>query len=128
MLSGKHRKGDRSPARLPLRVVLVGLATWALFGLAWWRVIALHAQVGPNVLMAVLASALTVLSTDLWWVRHNRRIYRDKGPRRGQPARAFDYATDGLGRPVRLLVTDGCPAEVELDITPAGEKVYRAVG
>ena len=114
---------DRPP--YPRRLWPVGVASWLVFALAWWRVVHLDAQVRASVLAEVLACALLVLATDVWWVRHNRRIYRRKGPRRGVPARDRDYTVDVLGRPARLLPPTVRSREVVLSLTPDGTKVYR---
>jgi len=92
--------GAREPAAPRRRLVAVGALSWVVFALAWWRVWHLHAQVGANVLEAVSGCAALVLAIDLWWVAHNRRIYRRKGPRRGLPAPVADRSRDSLGRPV----------------------------
>ena len=117
---------DRRP--FPRRLWPVGVVSWLLFGLAWWRVVDLHAQVRGIVLVEVLAWALLVLGINVWWVGHNRRIYRRKGPRRGVPVRGRDYTVDRLGRPVRLLPSTVRPQEVVLSLTSDGTKVYRPAG
>ena len=115
-----------TPRRFPRRLLPVGLVAWLVFGLAWWRVFLMHAQVGAPVVAGVLACALLVLAVNIWWVTHNRRIYRRKGPRRGIPRRGRDYSQDSLGRPVVHLATGSRPAEVALRLRADGTKVYVA--
>lgn len=110
--------------RFPRRLLPVGLVAWLVFGLAWWRVSRMHAQVGALVVGEVVACALLVLAVNIWWVTHNRRIYRRKGPRRGIPRRDRDYSQDSLGRPVVHLRPGSRPAEVVLQVRPDGTKVY----
>lgn len=109
----------------PGRLVLVGVLSWLLFGLAWWRVIRLRATVGWVTVVAVLACALVVLAVDLWWVRHNRRIYRTKGPRRGRPVVDQRYTTDRLGRPLSLPRDALAAPQVRVFLAADGTKVYR---
>lgn len=88
-----------APTRPTPTVAVVGLVSWLVFGFAWWRVGELHAQVGNDVLAAVVVCAVLVLGVDVWWVRHNRRIYVRRGPRRGLPSADPDRSCDSLGRP-----------------------------
>ena len=108
-----------------LRLALVGVLSWLLFALAWWRVRELHAEVGEDVLAALVACALLVLAVDLWWVAHNRRIFRRKGPRRGLPAPAVDRGRDSLGRPVRWVDGAGDAQLVVLSMAADGVKTCR---
>ena len=119
---------EQTPRRLPRRLLPVGLLSWAVFALAWWRVTDLHAQVGRPVLVDIVACALLVLAVDLWWVGHNRRIYRVKGPRRGRPPGGFDYSVERLGRPAELVPAAALAREVALEVSSSGAKTYRPVG
>ena len=120
---GRDETG-RVSRRTPLRLLPVGLVAWLVFGLAWWRVFRMDAQVGTPVVAEVATCALLVLAVNIWWVTHNRRIYRRKGPRRGIPRRDRDYSRDSLGRPVVHLRPGSRPAEVALHLRPDGTKVY----
>jgi hypothetical protein len=119
--------GSATPARTRPRraVAMVGAVSWLVFGLAWWRVGAMHAQVGNDVLLAVLVCALLVLGVDVWWVRHNRRIYVRKGPRRGLPAPHLDGSRDALGRPVEWAVGASDAQVVVLDLEADSSKTFR---
>jgi len=118
---------DGHPGRRRLRrLALVGVLAWVVFALAWWRVTQLQAQVGRPVLAALAACAVLVFSVTSWWVAHNRRIYREKGPRRGIPSGEYDYSVDRLGRGVELLPPDIRADEVVLEVTAVGTKSYRA--
>lgn len=118
---------SRSSA-LPARVVGAGVACWLIFGLAWWRVVETHSTVSARTLWVLLGCATAVVAVDLWWVQHNRRIYRAKGPRRGRPHASSPLVADSLGRP--LLISDKArqSPEVVVTVTATGVKSYRAAG
>lgn len=107
------------------RLRLVGVGAWVVFGLAWWRVVALDAMVSSGTLLALLGAALLIVSVDLWWVTHNRNIYRRKGPRRARPVVSAPYVQDTIGRPIRIDPTARRAAEVSIAVDADGTKVYR---
>lgn len=59
-------------------------------------------SIGVIAVMALLVGGLT-----LYWVRHNVRIYRRKGPRRGRPGSNPNITADRLARPVTWQFDDG---------------------
>jgi hypothetical protein len=111
----------------------IGLAFWALLILLWVK-LARDGQAGAaNIAysiqyLSVVAGA--VLAVTVWWIRHNTRIYRRKGPRTGRPEVVPRCDEDRLGRPVRWQLEDGVEGAREaahLIVDLDGEaKVYRA--
>jgi hypothetical protein len=72
---------------------------WIVFGWAWIHVGG-HTSL-PTALWgiaAVAVIAVVTLSVTVWWVVHNLRIHRRKGPRRSVPIAMPDYRSDFLGR------------------------------
>ena len=47
---------------------------------------------------AIAVTTLVALSVTVWWVVHNLRIYRRKGPRKSVPIAMPDYRSDFMGR------------------------------
>ena len=109
------------------RLRLVGVGAWVVFALAWWRVVALDAMVSSGTLLALLGAALLIVSVDVWWVTHNRNIYRRKGPRQARPVVSAPYVEDTIGRPIHLHPTARSAAEVSISVDADGTKVYRPV-
>jgi hypothetical protein len=87
---------------LGTRRVVLGVLAWLLLGLAWWLVLRRDPSSWVGDLLVPLVAALVVAPLTAAWVRHNRRIYQRKGPRRGLPAVASPWATDSLGVPLEL--------------------------
>jgi hypothetical protein len=112
-------------AQRRIRLRLVGLVSWGVFAFAWWRVFRLDAMVSVGVLLALGACAALVMITDLWWVAHNRRIYRRKGPRTGRPFLSGRLVRDRLGRPLQVDPAVRRSAEVTVSLGADGAKVYR---
>ena len=111
----------------------IGLAFWVLLILLWVMLVregrAGAAHIAYSIqYLSVVAGA--VLALTIWWIRHNTRIYRRKGPRTGRPAVEPRSDEDRLGRPVRWQVEEGVDGAREaghLVIDLDGEaKVYRA--
>lgn len=112
--------------------ILVGVAFWALLIVLWVTLVA-ERKAGPDSLayslQYVSAVSGAVLAVTLWWIHHNRRIYRRKGPRTGRPRIEPRTDEDRLGRPIRWQLDGGpeCALDsahlrVELD---GDAKVYR---
>lgn len=105
---------------------LLAAVAWGVFAAAWVLVVRRPGAVvfSAQLLVIPLAAVLvTVIST--WWIRHNRRIYQRKGPRRGIPFPAGPLGEDRLGRPVHLdLPTLAGVQEVVLETSSLG-KTYR---
>jgi hypothetical protein len=115
--------------------IAVAIGFWLLFGALWFKLLATHA-VGPRALrdtgmqLAVVVAAVLALTT--WWIRHNVRIHRRKGPRRAHPSRPPRLDEDRLGRAVRWELPGGAIGArecehlvVELD---GDAKKYTAAG
>jgi hypothetical protein len=81
-----------------LRSFLLG-AAWALFVWSWVEVLG---ETSPDAMRAsailVGSAFVTVVAVTWWWIAHNLRIYRKKGPRKSVPAVRRDFSTDFLGR------------------------------
>lgn len=115
---------------VPFRVkrAVAAVLAWAAFGAAWLFV----AQQPGAVLLSwqlltLPGSVLSVAALNAFWVRHNRRIYDRKGPRRGLPVVEHVPTHDRLDRPLRLDVSALRVArEVVVDLDSAG-KTYRVV-
>lgn len=112
---------------LALRRGLAGIVAWAVFAGAWVFVLRRPGAVLlTRELLVIPASAVLVASVSALWIRHNRRIYRRKGPRRGIPADSGPPVQDRLGRPVALdLSALRGVQEVVLETTSLG-KTYRS--
>lgn len=90
----------------------IGVAFWTLLVVLWILLIRDHKAGGRNIAYSVQYLAMVggaVLSVTLWWIHHNRRIYRRKGPRTGRPEMPPRTDEDRLGRPIRWQ-TEGGPA------------------
>jgi len=81
-----------------VRLVVVGILTWALLLAGWWITVSDGNFVDTRVLIALPVLAGVVAALTAWWVRHNRAIYRHKGPRRAVPPGTHDWRYDRLGR------------------------------
>jgi hypothetical protein len=110
----------------------IGVAFWALLIFLWVKLV-LDGRVGAaNITysiqyLSIVAGA--VLAVTIWWIRHNTRIYRRKGPRTGRPELAPRSDEDRLGRPLRWQLeggVDGARDAAHLVVDLDGEaKVYR---
>jgi len=72
---------------------------WVIFVWAWIHVS--HRTPLATLLWGVAAVAvitLVALSVTVWWVVHNLRIHRRKGPRKSVTLAMPDYRSDFLGR------------------------------
>jgi hypothetical protein len=87
----------------------IGVAFWAVLIVLWVLLIRDHKAGGRTIAYSVQYLAMiggAVLAVTLWWIRHNTRIYRRKGPRTGRPEMPARIDVDRLGRPIRWA-TDG---------------------
>jgi hypothetical protein len=84
--------------RLVVRLFVVGILAWALLIAGWWITVSDGDFVDTRVLIALPALAVGVVALTAWWVRHNRAIYRRKGPRLAAPPGTHDWRYDRLGR------------------------------
>ncbi len=80
--------------------VVALLAGWLLFGWFWWHVLATQEIYRPGLILLLAGSAIIFPVVTLFWVKHNRRIYRAKGPRRRIRAVTEQYAHDWEGRAI----------------------------
>lgn len=121
----RHRPtGLRSwPQRVVHLVVLV--AGWGLFAWGWRRV--LDRTWETDALVILIGGSLVLLPLlTVFWIMHNKRIYRVKGPRNGVPKVDETYRQDWNGRRVeadwaQLSMADLIVVGIEDD-----RKVYRA--
>lgn len=82
--------------------VLVAVIGWVVFIYLWYvtlayRVIGLRPYLE---LAAIALTALVVIVITQYWVWHNVRIWRRKGPRKNVTIAEFDFSRDWLGRSV----------------------------
>lgn len=102
-LPERERMGG-SRIRSKVRETIHLLATlffWCLFGYWWGKV--LPQTSAQDVFDALLLISLSILCTvvlTLVWVRHNIRIFRRKGPRKGLPSVSEHCSVDRTGVPV----------------------------
>ncbi len=106
--------------------VLLGVA-WALLGVLWFLVIR-QAPWRRMVVVAAVVIVATIVNVALtqWWVWHNRRIYRRKGPRRAVPEAPFEYGVDAVARPVLADWDDVRSADIVLVATDENTKRFVA--
>jgi len=99
------------------RRLVVGVVSWVVLGLAWWRVLDRDPREWVYELSVPVVSLVAVTVLTLWWVRHNLGIYQRKGPRRGVPAVDAHWSHDSLGRALVLDegVTTGRVVRVVLE-------------
>jgi hypothetical protein len=89
---------------------LVAVLFWLLLVLMWLVAVRQH-KAGPSNIaysvqyLSVVAGA--VLAVTMLWIRHNRSIYRRKGPREGRPEDPPRVDEDRLGRPLTWAVRGG---------------------
>lgn len=74
-------------------------AAWLLFALSWVKVLG---NTSPDAMRAsgivVGVAFLSVVLVTWWWIAHNVRIYRKRGPRKSVPTVRRDFTNDFLGR------------------------------
>jgi len=119
------RARSAGSSRHPRRVALAGVCSWLAFALAWWQVVVLDALVTASTIVMLIGCALLFVALDVWWVSHNRRTYRQKGPRRGRPTVDRAFHQDRLGRPLNVYARAHSASEVTVFLTDDGTKVYR---
>jgi hypothetical protein len=85
------------PARAFQTALLTG--AWILFALAWVKVLGSTSADSMRASGIVIGVAfLSVVLVTWWWIAHNLRIYRRKGPRKSVPTVRRDFTSDFLGR------------------------------
>lgn len=88
----------------------IGVMFWTVLVVLWILLIRSHKAGGHNIAYSVQYVGMiagAVLAVTLWWIRHNTRIYRRKGPRTGRPEIAPRTDEDRLGRPIRWQTEGG---------------------
>ena len=90
--------------------VAVALVSWVVFALLWVLLFR-QGKLGGDAIQVsaetVGGIVLGVAIVTLAWVKHNLRIYRRKGPRKGRPFRAPRTDVDRLDRPVKWEFSGG---------------------
>ena len=95
----------------------IGLAFWILL-IVLWILLVVEGKAAPRNIaysaqyLAIVAGA--VLTITLYWIRHNTRIYRRKGPRTGRPPLLPALDEDRLGRPIRWQLDGGAEGAVDV--------------
>jgi hypothetical protein len=113
------RERDRPINRGDMRQLghkAIGVAFWTLLVVLWIVLVRDHKAGGRNIAYSVQYLAViggAVLSVTLWWIRHNTRIYRRKGPRTGRPEISPRVDEDRLGRPILWRTEGGADGALE---------------
>lgn len=89
----------KSPPRRLLHVV-ANLAGWMLFAYLWFRVILYYTWDTRTLVAVLILFSVGIPFVTLYWVLHNVRIFKVKGPRTGVPAIEEKYDSDWQGTPV----------------------------
>ena len=119
-MSPVQAAADRPIKRVDMRQLAhkaIGVAFWALLVVLWILLIRDHKAGGRNIAYSVQYLAMVggaVLAVTLWWIHHNRRIYRRKGPRTGRPEMPPRTDEDRLGRPIRWQTEGGAAGAREV--------------
>jgi hypothetical protein len=111
---------------------LVGILFWLLLALMWVMAVRQHKAGASNFVYSVQYISIVtgaVLAVTLLWIRHNRSIYRRKGPREGRPEVPPRVDQDRLGRPLTWAMRGGHfqaqrARHLVVDVED-GRKVYR---
>jgi hypothetical protein len=106
-----------TPDMRQLGHIAVGVAFWTLLIVLWVLLVIEHRAVGASIVYSVQYVAAVggaVLAVTLWWIRHNTRIYRRKGPRTGRPEIPPRTDEDRLGRPIRWQTDGGAEGALEV--------------
>lgn len=110
---------------LRVRRVLIGVLAWMLFALCWSIALSRGADGAADGAAVLLLSSLAALVITVAWQRHNKSIYRRKGPRLTQGHDRRRWKHDRLGH--RLDFEDGLGVVTEVVVgSSANAKTYRA--
>lgn len=112
---------------LRVRRVVAGVVAWVLFAGSWGWV--LHSQrhsAGSDFLLLPGAVLVTLVLT-VAWQRHNRSLYRRKGPRRAVVEVQGPWTHDRLGRRLQFQGDVRSASEVVVYLNTPGTKTYRAL-
>lgn len=111
--------------RLRVRRVLVGVLAWVLFALCWSVALSRGADGAADGAAVLLLSSLAALVVTVAWQRHNKSVYRRKGPRQTRRLDPRAWKHDRLGH--RLDFEDGLGVVTEVIVgLNADVKTYRA--
>ena len=90
--------------------IALGIVSWLLFGALWVKLF-VEDKAGPSAFRATAVQLAVVvgvvLALTIWWIRHNIRIHRRKGPRTGRPSHPPRTDVDRLGRHLRWDLPGG---------------------
>lgn len=98
-IESRHRATALRGWRQRVAHIVVLVAGWGLFAWGWRKVLASTWDTDALVLL-IIGSLLLLPTLTIFWILHNKRIYRIKGPRSGVPSVDFTYAQDWNGRQV----------------------------
>jgi hypothetical protein len=87
-----QREGLKGPLRVAGHVILV-VAGWFIF-FYWWYLVAIRGWAETQVALLIFVTLFAAPAVTLGWVAHNLGIFKRKGPRKGVPPVAMDYAHD----------------------------------
>jgi hypothetical protein len=111
----------------PLRVrrPAYGALAWLAFAVTWWFVLRRDPRAWLPDLAVPVVTVVVVTVLTLAWVKHNLRIYRRKGPRRGRPDPGGPWRTDSLGRRLQFARSSKTASVVTVSVR-GGVKRYEA--
>ena len=92
---------QRRPLKGWLKKLAHGLALiagWLLFFGFWWHVLTTQSISHREIVLLIAGSLILFPLLTLYWVLHNRAIYKAKGPRRQVRVVAEHYPCDWEGR------------------------------
>jgi len=92
---------QRRPLKGWLKKLAHGLALiagWLLFFGFWWHVLTTQSISHREIVMLIAGSLILFPLLTLYWVLHNRAIYKAKGPRRQVRVVEEQYSRDWEGR------------------------------
>ncbi len=110
---------------LRVRRVVVGVLAWVLFALSWWAALSRGADGVADGAVVLLLSALAALVVTSAWQRHNKSIYRRRGPRQTRGLDRRRWKHDRLGHRLDFEDDLGVALEVVVGLS-ADAKTYRA--
>jgi hypothetical protein len=90
--------------------MIVAVAFWLALVVLWFVLAIRHratAEAFRDTALQLAALTGAVLAITLWWINHNVRIYRRKGPRRGRASEPPVTDVDRLGRDIRWAMPGG---------------------
>ena len=102
---------------------------WIGFVLLWWKVLRNTLPDQFVFLLAYFVSALIVYGTVVaFWILHNLRIYRVKGPRKNTRHLTCDLSHDYLNRTLVIDVRLQEEQDIVVDLAEGAKRYTRAPG